>query len=86
MALPVVLPLLRIADATTHELIEFAHPIRGAAARQRNVGAFELRAMPEGLELLRNARPGTLLIFAIIGFGRIGKSTLANAIVACLSA
>lgn len=76
-----VYPLLRIVDADTNEIINLRDQAVFEAVRHRPVSAFRLEAMPEGLAALEGA-PGVLVILAAIGFGRVGKSTMLNALLA----
>ncbi len=84
MALPRVFPLLRILDAATNEVLNLSLPGKWAEVKDRHVSEFKLCVIPEGLAALEQAPPGPLSILAVIGFGRVGKSTTLNAVLVSL--
>lgn len=84
MALPRVFPLLRIVDRDTDVELDLRAPGVWSAVRLLPVSRFKLCAMPDGLRALREAQQGPLVILAVIGFGRVGKSTTLNAVLASL--
>ena len=75
---------LRIVDAGTNEVLNLSLPGVWEAVRDLPVSRFRLAVMPEGLAALENAPVGPLIIFAVIGFGNVGKSTTLNALLAKL--
>ena len=77
---------LRIVDAGTNEVLNLSSSLPGGweAVRGLPVSRFRLAVMPEGLAALENAPVGPLIIFAVIGFGNVGKSTTLNALLAKL--
>ena len=79
-----VCAFLRIVDAETNEVLNLSLPGVWAAVQDLPVSRFGLAAMPEGLAALENAQQGPLAIFAVIGFGRVGKSTTLNTLLASL--
>ena len=79
-----VVPLLRIVHAITNVVLNLADPGVYAAVRNSSVDMFKLSAIPEGLAALDAAPPGSLHVLAMIGFGRVGKSTTLNAFLAIL--